>query len=268
MAVLAGALASLLLAAAKKTEGPACPPQGARAVHSVKILDGTTFSSNAGEVRLAGIAAADKNDLTRVLSGKSVTFAGDIKDRYARVQAQVFVDGVWVQEALLRNGMALANPDAASIPCAPALLEAEDEARSANRGRWRDDFHVLGESSMRLRARALVGTFQIFQGRVKDAAIVGGRGFLNFGDDRRTDTTVTIAPADMKNFRKAKLDIRKLKDAHVRIRGWVEMYQGPNMTIAHPEAIEVLERPAGAFVPAKTQTARKTPGRRAKQNRD
>ena len=70
---------------------------------------------------------------------------------------------------------------------------------------------------------------------------VGGRYFLNFGEDYLTDFTVTIAPPDMRNFRSEGVDLNALEGKRVRVRGWMESYNGPNMLISTPRAIEVLD---------------------------
>jgi hypothetical protein len=55
------------------------------------------------------------------------------------------------------------------------------------------------------------------------------------------DFTVTIAPLDMREFRRARFDPRMLTGKTIRVRGWLELYNGPNMQIATPGAIEVLD---------------------------
>ena len=56
-----------------------------------------------------------------------------------------------------------------------------------------------------------------------------------------TDFTVTVTPKDMRNFRAAKFDVKALAGKRVRVRGWIESYNGPEMEIATPAAIEVLD---------------------------
>jgi hypothetical protein len=56
-----------------------------------------------------------------------------------------------------------------------------------------------------------------------------------------TDFTVTVGPDDMRAFRQARFDIEALTRKRIRVRGWVEFYNGPEITIVTPGAIEVLE---------------------------
>ena len=84
-------------------------------------------------------------------------------------------------------------------------------------------------------------TFQIVEGRVVAAAVVNGRGYLNFGPNYRTDFTLTIAPRDMRTFRRAGIDITTYESRILRSRGWLQSLNGPMIEITHPEQIEVLE---------------------------
>jgi len=45
----------------------------------------------------------------------------------------------------------------------------------------------------------------------------------------------------MRTFRRARFDIRALSGKRIRVRGWIEFYNGPEIEIATPAAIEVLE---------------------------
>ena len=55
-------------------------------------------------------------------------------DRYHRVVGQVYVDGLWVNESLVRSGYAWVYPKYAK---SKALYEAEDKARKEKIRIWR-----------------------------------------------------------------------------------------------------------------------------------
>lgn len=233
---------------------PECPLNGTRVVGFARALDDGGFVTSDGEeVRLSGVlafgaggeaasepaASAARDALSKILRDRTVTIApaDTARDRYGRTIAQVFADGTWVQAVLLQAGEVRAAPDRASASCARALLAAETEARERRVGRWRGGFRVQDPDSIRNR----VGSFQIVEGSVVTASVTRGRAFINFGADYRTDFTVTIEPEDMRAFRQAKFDVPSLAGKRVRVRGWVEFYNGPEITIATPAAIEVLE---------------------------
>jgi len=156
------------------------------------------------------------------------------------MRAQVFADGSSVQSALLRAGEVRVAPDRTSALCAKEFILAEDEARAQLSGHWRDGLFAT-RTPEQLGNRT--GTFQIVDGTVTTATLVKGRAYINFGADYRTDFTVTVSPQDMKLFRQARLDVRKLAGQHVRVRGWLELFNGPEMEIANPASIQPLPLP-------------------------
>jgi micrococcal nuclease len=259
LACIAGIAANNSVAASRSVakapaKGPECPTAGTRVVSFAHAVDGGGFLTGEGEeIRLSGVLApgaggetalagtedAARDALTRALHDKTVSLTPveQSSDRYGRTLAQVFADGLWVQATLLRTGEVRAAPDLASAPCANALLAAEAEARDGRLANWRGGFRLRDPDDIRSRT----GTFQIVEGTVTTASVTRGRAYINFGSDYRTDFTVTIDPDDMKTFRQAKFDVRTLAGKRIRVRGWIEFYNGPEITIATPAAIEVLE---------------------------
>lgn len=218
-----------------------CPAAGTRPVSIAKWVAGGFTDEEGGEIRVSGLLSADiPQDAASFLedAGALSYAATGAPDRYGRIPAQIFAGGKWVQRELLRLGLARVQLEPRDGPCAAALLAAEEEGRNARAGHWRDGtFAVVSEDGLQRRA----GTFQIVEGKVESATIIRGRAFINFGSDYRSDFTVTVAPSDMREFRRAKFDIRALTGKRVRVRGFIDFYNGPEMDVALPEAIEVLE---------------------------
>ena len=75
------------------------------------------------------------------------------------------------------------------------------------------------------------------------AAKSGGRVYLNFGRRYKEDFTAVIEAKALRLFDEERLDPLKLGGALVRVRGWVDLDDGPRIEITHPEQIEVLARP-------------------------
>jgi hypothetical protein len=121
---------------------------------------------------------------------------------------------------------------------AAAMLGIEAAARAAGRGRWgRPDFAILDAQAGNWPRDGFV----VVEGRVLEAAVAGGRAYLNFGADRREDFTVTIAPADLKSYMAGGGLVEALAGRAVRVRGWLDWYNGPEIVVSHPEQIEVLD---------------------------
>jgi len=108
--------------------------------------------------------------------------------------------------------------------------------------------------------RPLLGTFQVVEGRVANAAIKSGRAYINFGADPKTDFTVTIAPEDRKAFRARGIDPRLLTGQRIRVRGILDRYNGPEIVIANPDMIEMLGPLPPPQVATKKKKARTDPG--------
>ena len=229
-----------------------------------RAVDGDTVVLASGRhVRLVGIQAPKlalgrpgfrawplageaKAALDSLVAGRPVAldYDGRRVDRHRRLLAHLRVGApsgrtVWVQAEMLERGLARAYSFADNRKRAAELLGFEREARAAKRGIWAHPFYrVLGPDE----TGASVGAFRIVEGRVLDASIVGGRGYLNFGPDWRTDFTVSIAPRHVARFRRAGLDPAALSGRRVRARGWLRSFNGPMMEATHPEQLEVLDR--------------------------
>ena len=81
---------------------------------------------------------------------------------------------------------------------------------------------------------------QLVEGKVLKAARIKGRVYLNFGDDWKTDFTVTIGVPARRMFREAGTDPLSLEGKRIRVRGWLKRYNGPMIAATHPEQIEVV----------------------------
>lgn len=211
-------------------------------------IDGTRV------VRLAGIDQPEpprprktenvlkeaKATLGRFLDGRTacLLLSNGERDRYGRFLAHVYRDdGLWMQGELLRLGLARVHVTADARALSSEMLAIEDQARRSGRGLWADP---------RFRVRSVLdigrdlGSFQLVEGRVLDAERRADRWYLNFGEDWRSDFTVTIPARVLPDFAVANLDPYALKDRIIRVRGWVESLNGPMIEVLIPEQIELL----------------------------
>jgi endonuclease YncB( thermonuclease family) len=209
-------------------------------------------------VRLAGIdppELAPPSDAARSTDGAEAALSRLIvgraaclelfdrrRDRYGRLLAQVYRDdGLWIQGELLRRGLARVHVTADTRPLASDMLAIENRARRTGEGLWRDPrFRVRSAADA---GRAL-GSFQLVEGRVVEAARRADRWYLNFGEDWRSDFTVIIPAQALPDFAAAKLDPYALRGRVIRVRGWVERFNGPMIEAVIPEQIEIIDEPA------------------------
>lgn len=213
--------------------------------------DGTLALADGRIVKLAGIdILAPTGAIAAELTGKPVTlhYGGRRIDRYGRALALVMLgDGRILQERLVAQGAARVAPSADMRICVDDLLALEAQARASRLGIWRDAAHAVRQADDVTTLDRLDGTYQLVEGVVRDVAKIRGRIYINFGEDWRTDFTVTVAPAEAKLFkvgawRKLTGRTPALVGAKVRVRGFLSRYNGPGVTIAVPEQIELLDR--------------------------
>jgi len=173
-------------------------------------------------------------------------YGGERRDRYDRALAQVFTldtkgeRDLWVQEEMVRLGMARVYTWADTYQNSALLYDAEREARSAGRGIWNQSYYDVRSPEPNMLAQD-VDSFQLVEGIITSSADIRGRVYLNFGADYKTDFTIAIAKRDRKRFKRAGLDPLSLDGARVRVRGWVELMNGPMIWLDHPERLEVLD---------------------------
>jgi endonuclease YncB( thermonuclease family) len=230
------------------------------------VVDGDTLILDNGiVVRLVGIQAPHlalgrageidwpkgaeaKAALEGIALGKPVLlrYGGSQKDRYGRELAQVYVTGdtpVWVQQAMLNAGMARAYTFPDNRACALDLFAAEGKARIAALGIWADPYYRVRRADRPADFSGLSGHYELVEGRVLKAAKSGGRVYLNFGRRFTEDFTAVIEAKGLRLFATDKIDPLKLGGALVRVRGWVDLKNGPQITVSHPEQIELLAAP-------------------------
>jgi len=223
-----------------------------------EVLDGDTLAlENGRAVHLVGIqapqlplgrqdfeawplAAEAKAALAALTLGQNVTlgFGGRRSDRHGRLLAHVFLpDGRWLQDEMLALGMARVLSLADNRTAVTNMLVLEAGAREAGRGIWALNFYRVRNTA---EAALYLGRFELVEGRVLTAAVVRGRGYLNFAKDWKQDFTVSLAPDVRRLFESEGLRVDNYQGLRIRVRGWLKSYNGPMIEVTHPEQIEVL----------------------------
>ncbi len=229
------------------------------AARVIEIVDGDTLVLEDGrEVRLVGIQAPKlplgrpnfkawplgddaKAALAALALDKVVTlsYGGRRVDRYKRQLAHLHDSaGNWIQAELLRQGMARVYSFADNRAVVGELLSFEQEAREARRGVWRHPFYYVRDA---MDLAGAIGGFHVVEGTVQAVATVRNWTYLNFGDDWRTDFTVSIGTRARRLFPDSMLDAGNLEGRHIRVRGWVQSRNGPMIEATHPEQIEIID---------------------------
>jgi micrococcal nuclease len=114
-----------------------------------EVIDGDTFTTSDGRsIRLIGINSPEigqpcsmeaKEKLEEMLTGKEVRLESDAgeKDIYGRVLRYVYADDLFVNEEMVRLGLAVTEEIEPNKKHASLFQAAEDKARKANRCIWK-----------------------------------------------------------------------------------------------------------------------------------
>lgn len=130
--------------------------------------------------------------------GEDQTLVGE------KIAHALMENGHWLQHELVVRGAAMVLPRADHLAGVHGLRAAEAIARTRETGLW---------SAMDLERNAVdeipTGRLMIVSGRVQNAARVGNRIFLNFGENWRSDFTAEIPARALRLFKK--VDINPLE---------------------------------------------------------
>ena len=229
----------------------------------VEVTDGDTVVLDSGEkIRLIGMQAP-KLPLGRVGFKKwpladeaqaflhefaygedvRVYYGGARKDRHGRVLGHLFVNddkSKWAQHAVIEAGLARVYSFDDNRHCLAELLDAERKARAERRGVWDHAYYAIRDGHKPQKLEQREGHYELVEGRIFGVGDTAHRVYLNFGRDWETDFTAVIDRRAVKHFTALDIDLRDLDDALVRIRGWIDVDDGPRIDVTHPEQIEVL----------------------------
>ncbi len=262
-AILSGAASVFLMGNAKPMSAPALSKGESGRV--ARVIDGDSFVMTLSDgaelsVRLSAVQAPRtaqraqkawpyaqeaKAGLAALVQGRNVQlfYGGETRDRFGRAVAQVHTadslgqPDLWVQGELVRLGLARVYSWKGELADMSALYAFEAQARDRSRGLWGDPAYAIRRPDPDPLAQD-VDSWQIIEGIVTSTADVRGRVYLNFGADYKTDFTVAIAKKNTKHF--ADIQPLTLIGARVRVRGWIEMINGPMIWMDHPGRLEIL----------------------------
>lgn len=256
--VIVGVLFSAASDASAQELVSRCGTEVAAPARVVRVVDGRSLVMEDGrEIRLAslevpaatepaGIAA--RAALASLVHGKTIglhhTTAGP--DRYGRISAYAFTTDErgtqWVPHRLLSQGHARVGAQVDDPACAAELLSQESVARAAGIGLWTDPDYAIIKGGDLTGLTTGVGRFVVVEGRVASVRDSGGTTYVNFGRRWSQALTVTILKRDQRMFADAGLNPKSLESRHLRVRGWVELRNGPRIEVSRPEQIEFVRQ--------------------------
>ena len=218
------------------------------------VIDPVTIALQDGSVvRLAALLpAGDPSEavslLEDLLIGRAIRlgYGQTDRNRYGHAVAHIFVSGQpegWIQAQLILAGRAIVTGHAEGRECLADLLSSERTARDNRDGIWSSRTLLSVWSPL---LRDVPPRYELVESRVVSIGRTERTIYLNFGSDWSIDLTVTIRTQDVAEFESNSVTLDELVGRAVRIRGWLEQWDGPWIEIDHPEQIEVLNADDGA----------------------
>lgn len=218
-----------------------------------RVFDGDTLELEGGlRAQLTGIIAPRPDEpfgaesragLERLAAGREARlyYGGEkrLNDTIALAHVYVRTEGgrwLWLQEAMLREGLARVRVFKENPARAERLLRIEAKARAAKVGLWADGAYRVHDAQSIL---AISDGFHVVEGRILRVETREDRIYLNFGEDYRSDFTILIAAEDLPAWGEPALDPKSLEGKTVQVRGYVRDRGGPLIQIDHPAQMAV-----------------------------
>jgi len=176
---------------------------------------------------------------------------GNTLDRYQRSLIHLVDQNVWLQKAWVGEGIFRVLPGMASsseLACLGELYRAEMDAVQGRRGLWSDSKNtVLGAHDV-TELENHIAEFVLVEGGVRAVGKGGGRHFINFGEDWRSDFTIVVPQSVLSDWPQDLQHPQFLQDRalsslvgqRVRVRGWMTSYRGPEILVDDLSQIEIL----------------------------
>ena len=132
-------------------------------------------------------------------------------------------------------------PQVGDPACAAELLSQERAARTAKIGLWGDPRYAIMAAGDLTGLVAGQGHFAVVEGKVLSVRESGGTIYVNFGRRWSQALTVTISKRQERIFSGAGLAPKALENRRLRVRGWIEVRNGPRIEASRPEQIELSQ---------------------------
>lgn len=232
----------------------------------LEVYDGDTITIEHPKVkrlRYLGIDAPEKftnyspgepfhlksTDLNKELvGGKLITIEFDREkyDHYGRLLGYVFADGIFVNEEIVRRGLARTLFIGKNRKYEDRILKAQQEAKRERRGIWSDpgSFKILRNNKRFLikptNVRDYINKGVVVRGKVTD--LIKKKGGLTVMRMERS-LNLVFFKNDLGNFRFFGIEPSKFYlERYVEVIGRIKMYRGsPQITVEHPISIKVLD---------------------------
>lgn len=155
-------------------------------------------------------------------------------------------DNLWIQGFFVANGIARVRPSINNTETAEELMALENAAREEKTGLWADPAYAVLTPQT---AEQAIGHWGIIEGQIKTIGTAQNKIYMNFGDNWRNDFTIGIESQVRRAFSKKGIDLLSISGKNIRVRGWVENYNGPYVNLMAPIWLEIIHNEPSEMLP-------------------
>lgn len=130
-------------------------------------------------------------------------------------------DNLWINGALLSQGLARHYTMKGSDELLNQMDQAESHAITENLGLWGLHPVLTAEQTPKH-----LGEFAVINATVEKVALVKNKLYLNFGKDWKTDFTVMLDTRMRKKLSQRGIDPMDMAGQQIQVRGWLREYNG------------------------------------------
>ncbi len=247
----------------------ACPATGAETVVLAGVEARLELRLGDGRrLRLVGLDPAlgtpdepDRDEQTRAalaakLAGQTlaVQVLAIDPDRWGRLPALAFASqGIagGVAAVALAAGWGRYLPEPAASECRAVLLAAEEVARARRLGLWADPYYAVLAVDDRAGFAERAGTLVTAEGRLASVTVSPYRTKLAFRSELTAARggallSATIPPRVARMFEAQGVRVQSLVGRRLRLRGLLDLRFGPQIELAGPDSLDVLDAAAPA----------------------
>jgi hypothetical protein len=205
------------------------PPQleAVRVQHVSK--EGDIFLSDSRRLRLAGLHLVKPAAVQRLKAGETINIGllGQTVDRWSRLPALVFTGNQnqqeWLQERLIRDGVALARPEEGLEDCWPLLTGIERNLAAKT-----------------VTSKVEGGRFARVEGRVQRVSDGRTAKFISVEGPHGERVAGMILKRHLKRFSDNDIDVDKLRGQTIRIRGVRNIRNASIISLLSVDQIEII----------------------------
>lgn len=218
------------------------------------INDGGTLVLDNGErvvIRDIRLPSSEKHSLAllqlRRHEGRYIAIRSKTgPDRWGLYSAQIILadtdqDDESLATILVQNGLAYVDSAEHHFLCDHILLQKEETARNSRLGIWKIQENRIRQAGETENLSFRTGIFTLVEGRILSVGIRKNRIYLNFGKNWKQDFTAIIPQAIIKYAPADQFTPSELTGRKVRIRGIIDKWNGPLITLQSLDMIEMIE---------------------------